>query len=213
VTIFGPDISNNNGVVNIDAVADEGYAFVFAKVTEGAGFKDKYWARTRDWCAQRGLICVGYHYVKTDDPNAQARNFRDNGGGPRVMFDFEANSGNINNFWACVNAFNALGIAVVLSYIPKWYWSQIGSPDISNIPGLLISSNYRAYTDQVASNNGWAQYGGRNPDIWQYTDAQAIAGLRLDCNAFRGSKEQLAELLGLAPARELLIPGIEDLYV
>lgn len=210
MTIFGPDISNNNGVVNIDRVVDEGYQFLFAKVTEGTSFQDKLWHGTRDWCARRRLLCVGYHYVKTDgSPAQQAWNFQDNGGGDKVMFDFEAGSGNINNYWACVYAFNAIGIQVVLSYIPKWYWSQIGSPDISNISGLLISSNYRTYTDEVTSTNGWAAYGGRTPDIWQYTDAQPIAGLSLDCNAFRGTRDELAGLLGLGSG--LLIPGVEGL--
>src|SRR4051812_28402124 len=124
MTIYGPDISNNNGTVNIDRIADEGFDFVFAKVSEGASFKDRYWPRTRDWCAARGLICVGYHYVKTDDAARQAWNFYDNGGGSIVMFDFEANSGDIGNFWRCVNAFQAIGIRVVLSYIPRWYWQN-----------------------------------------------------------------------------------------
>jgi lysozyme len=222
VTIYGPDISNNNGVVNIDAVADEGFDFVFAKVSEGSGFKDRYWARTRDWCVARRLLCVGYHYVKTDNPSQQAWNFHDNGGGDKVMFDFEANSGNINNFWACVNAFNALGIAVVLSYIPRWYWQQIGSPDISNIPGLLIQSSYVGAKNGAASamypGDGsymWNGFGGHNVDILQFTDAAWIAGQSLDCNAFRGTKEQLADLLGvggIAPAPQLLIPEVEGLY-
>lgn len=224
MTIYGPDISNNNGVVNIDAVADEGFDFVFAKVSEGSGFRDKYWPRTRDWCAQRGLICVGYHYVKTDNADAQAACFANNGGGNKVMFDFEAGSGGIDNFWRVARAFQNRGIAVVLSYIPRWYWSgTMGSPDISSIPGLLIQSSYVGGKGGAASamypgdnSSYWKGFGGKQVDILQFTDAARIAGMNLDCNAYRGSKAQLAGALGLgpvAPQRELLIPGIPDLYV
>lgn len=217
MTIFGPDISNNNGVVNIDRVADEGFDFVFAKVSEGSGFRDKYWARTRDWCATRGLICVGYHYVKTDNADAQAACFANNGGGNIVMFDFEANSGNINNFWACVRAFNARGIRVVLSYIPRWYWQQIGSPDISNIPGLLIQSSYVSGRGGAASvmypgdgSRMWNGFGGKQVDILQFTDAARVAGINLDCNAFRGSKAELASALGIAGIPGGLFMALSD---
>jgi lysozyme len=216
MTIFGPDISNNNGVVNIDRVADEGFDFVFAKVSEGSGFRDKYWPRTRDWCAARGLICVGYHYVKTDNADAQAACFANNGGGNIVMFDFEANSGNINNFWACVRAFNARGIRVVLSYIPRWYWQQIGSPNISNIPGLLIQSSYvggNGFASQLYPGDNsrfWAGFGGHNVDILQFSDKADIAGMRLDVNAFRGSKAELASALGIAGIPGGLFMALSD---
>lgn len=217
MTIFGPDISNNNGVVNIDRVADEGFDFVFAKVSEGSGFTDRFWPKTRDWCAARGLICVGYHYVKTDNADAQASTFANNGGGSKVMFDFEAGSGNIDNFWACVNAFNRKGIQVVLSYIPRWYWSQIGKPNISNIPGLLIQSSYVGGGSAPASamypgdNSGfWTGFGGKNVDILQFTDKASIAGLSLDANAFRGSKAELAAALGIGGIPGGLFMALND---
>lgn len=218
MTIFGPDISNNNGVVNIDAVADEGFDFVFAKVSEGSGFRDRYWQRTRDWCAARGLICVGYHYVKLDNADAQAECFASNGGGNKVMFDFEANSGGIDNFWNCVRAFNRRGIEVVLSYIPRWYWQgTMGSPDISNIPGLLIQSSYVSGAGGAASamypgdnSSYWRGFGGKQVDILQFTDAARIAGMNLDCNAFRGSKAELAARLGIGGIPGGLFMALND---
>jgi hypothetical protein len=217
MTIFGPDISNNNGVVNIDRVADEGFDFVFAKVSEGSGFSDRFWPRTRDWCAARGLICIGYHYVKTDNADAQAACFANNGGGNKVMFDFEANSGGINNFWACVNAFNARGIEVVLSYIPRWYWQgTMGSPDISNIPGLLIQSSYVNGIGPASvlypGDNSiyWAGFGGKSVDILQFTDKATIAGMSLDANAYRGSKAELAAALGIGGIPGGLLMALND---
>lgn len=224
MTIFGPDISNNNDVVDIDRVADEGFDFVWAKVSEGAGFKDRFWAHTRDWCAQRGLLCIGYHYVKTDDANTQASNFVNNGGGNKVMLDFEAGSGGMNNFWAITNAFSRRGVDVVLSYIPRWYWSgTMGSPDLSDIPGLLIQSSYVGGASASASamypgdgSRFWNGFGGKAVDILQFTDKALIAGKSMDANAYRGTKAELAARLGLGPAvpqRTLLIPGLEGLYL
>lgn len=216
MTIFGPDISNNNGVVDIDRVADEGFDFVFAKVSEGYAFRDRFWPRTRDWCAARGLICVGYHYVRTDDPAAQADCFAGNGGGSVAMFDFEANSGDINNFWACVRAFNDHGIRVVLSYIPRWYWQQIGKPDISNIPGLLIQSSYVSGGGTASGlypgddTGYWNGFGGHNVDILQFSDRATVAGLSLDVNAFRGSKAELAAALGIGGIPGGLFMALSD---
>lgn len=215
MTILGPDIANVNGQVDIGRVAAEGYQFVFAKVSEGSTFKDALWARTRDWCAQLGLLCVGYHYVRVGDPAGQASNFADNGGGNIAMFDVEANSGDINNYWAVADAFARRGIRVAITYWPAWYWSQVGRPDLSGLPGLLTASNYRAYGDDVAyidnlGYHGWAAYGGRTPDLWQYTDSQIIAGQSLDCNAFRGTREDLAAALGLGA---LLIPDLPGILL
>ena len=63
-TIFGPDISNNNGVVDLDRVKAEGFEFVWAKVSEGTNFRDTYWPRNRDWARRIGLILAGYHYIR-----------------------------------------------------------------------------------------------------------------------------------------------------
>lgn len=223
MTIFGPDISNNNGVVDIDRVANEGFDFVFAKVSEGAFFGDRFWPKTRDWCAAKGLICIGYHYVRTDDPDHQATMFANNGGGNKVMFDFEAGSGGIDNFWNCVRAFNSRGIQVVLSYIPRWYWQgTMGSPNIANIPGLLIQSSYVSASGTASgiypgdNSPYWNGFGGHAVDILQFSDKATIAGLSMDVNAFRGTRQQLAGLLGIdspAPVYVPLIPNIDGLSV
>lgn len=204
VRIFGPDISNNNGFVDIAQIQREGFDFVFAKVSEGSTFKDTYWARTRDECQRLGLIVAGYHYVKTDDPNRQADNFVSTLGDRSIpaMLDFEANSGGIGNYWAVKNAIEARGVTVRLSYIPRWYWQQIGQPDLSSVPGLIQSSyvngtGYASVLYPGDTSSMWNGFGGRNVDILQFTDKALIAGMSLDANAFRGTPDQLRELLGL----------------
>lgn len=202
MTLYGIDISNNNGPgIDMTAVKAEGFDFVFAKVSEGDYFQDRTWPHYRDAATAAGLLVVGYHYVIDGcDPDAQAATFAGNGGGDFAMFDHEANSGGIGTFWNVVRAFNARGIAVVLSYLPQWYAGQIGSPDLSQVPGL-IASNYVTgwgYASTIYPGDDsyrWNPYGGAKPQILQFTDRALVAGSWVDANAFRGSRSELAALL------------------
>lgn len=205
MTIFGPDISNNNGVVDIGQVQADGLQFVFAKVSEGVGFRDGYWPRTRDWCHELSLIVAGYHYVNTDDAQRQADTFVAQLGDATIpaMLDFENGSGDIANFWAVHDAIQGRGVNVALSYIPRWYWQQIGRPDISTVPGLIQSGYGADEPGTVADlypgddSASWAGFGGRAVDILQFTQRALIAGQRLDCNAFRSSVDEFRTLLGI----------------
>ncbi|MEZ0366826.1 GH25 family lysozyme [Mycobacterium sp. pUA109] len=208
MTVYYPDCSNNQWSSNQEAInflellVPQGFSAMCHKVSEGNYYQDPYWPVVRDWCAANNLPCIGYHYVTTNDPASQAQTWLANGGGSQVMLDFEANSGDIANFWAVVQAFNNAGVHVALSYIPHWYWQQIGSPDLTNVPGLVSSAyeyqgNY-ASTEYVESGGdngeGWTAYGGANPVVWQFTDSAEIGSFSVDCNAFRGTADQLAAL-------------------
>jgi lysozyme len=222
MTLYGPDISNNN-FSSTNACLDflsrlqgEGFSWVEQKVSEGNYYTDPYWPIVRNWCNQNNFLCVGYHYVTTNDAASQAQTWLSNGGGPVAMFDFEANSGDINNFWAVVDAFNAVGVQVALSYIPHWYWQQIGSPDLSTLApnGMtLISSNYIGEGDFASSiyngndGRGWVGYGGATPGIWQFTAGASIGGLSpIDCNAFEGSLDELKAILTLITPTPAPVP-------
>ncbi|MFF0608516.1 glycoside hydrolase family 25 protein [Nocardia tengchongensis] len=207
MTIFGIDISNNNGPdIDLAQVAREGFQFVFAKVSEGDGFVDHTWPAYRDAAHANGLLVAGYHYLRADaDVEAQADLYVSHLGDAATMIDFEADSGDLSTFWAFVNAVNTRGCEINLSYLPRWYWQRIGSPDISNVPGLIQSSY--VYGSAPASvlypGDGtpfWIGFGGKNVDILQFTDAAMVAGHRVDANAFPGTIDQLRALLGLAPS-------------
>lgn len=204
MTIFGIDISNNNGPnIDLAQVKAEGFDFVFAKVSEGSYFVDSTWPGYCDAALANGLLVAGYHYVRGDcDIDAQADLFVANlGAGVPAMFDFEANSGDMSTFWALCNAINARGVPLRLSYIPHWYAQQIGSPDLSQVPGL-IQSSYVAGTGYAAdlypgdTSPFWDGFDGKNVDILQFTDAAQVAGYTVDANAFRGSVADLSRLLG-----------------
>lgn len=207
MTLYSIDISNNQGPnLSMQEVKNEGFAWVEAKVSEGNYFQDRTWPGYRDAANAVGLPIVGYHYaIASCSPASQVATYVGNGGGSTVMIDFEANSGTINDYWNLVNAFNAQGVTVVLSYIPHWYWSgNMGQGDLSKVPGL-ISSSYFGKGD-AASNiynnaggdggNGWNSYGGGTPVVWQFTDGALVAGSSVDANAFRGTQDDLLTLLG-----------------
>ncbi len=203
MTIFGIDISNNQGP-NIDMarVKAEGFEFVFCKVSEGDDFVDSTWPHYRDAAQAAGLLVAGYHYLRSDQPvEGQAALFVNCLGDFPAMIDLEANSGDMGTFWSFANAVNTLGHSIALSYIPHWYAGRIGNPDLSKVPGL-ISSSYvtgEGYASALYPGDDspyWNGYCGAGPAILQYTDQADVAGYRLDANAFRGTRADLERLLG-----------------
>ncbi|WP_019932357.1 glycoside hydrolase family 25 protein [Nocardia sp. BMG111209] len=206
MTIFGIDISNNNGPdIDLAEVAREGFRFVFGKVSEGNGFIDYTWPGYRAAAHANGLLVAGYHYLRADsDPADQARLFTTHLGDAAAMVDFEANSGGIETFWAFIDAVHACGHRIALSYIPRWYWQQIGCPDLSRVPGLIQSSYVAGSGPASALYPGdgttfWNGFGGRAVDILQFTDQAWVAGHSVDANAFAGSFDRLQALLSPAP--------------
>lgn len=206
MTLFWPDVSNNNwssteDLLNFLAAAKaEGMAGVVHKVSEGPFFADPYWQTCRTWCENNDFSWLGYHYVDTSPPEAQAHNFVANNGGQWAMLDAERGSGGIENFWNVVNAFNAAGVSVSLAYDPAWYLGDIGYPDISDLTAnqiSLVSSNYGwlptgapadIYNALGGDNGpGWRPYDGATPAVWQFTDRASVGGLTVDCNAYKGS--------------------------
>jgi len=205
MTLFYPDVSNNNwrSVADLTGFLAQlhklGFSGVVHKVSEGDYFVDQYWQACRSWCESNDLSWLGYHYVTTDDADSQVDTFIANRGGPNVMLDFEDHSGDIDNLWDVVAAFNDARVNVCQVYLPEWYWQDIGEPDLSDFEAndlQLVSSNYPAgsgYAWSVYaaaggdSGPGWHGYGGATPAAWQFSDSVNVAGIMVDCNAYKGS--------------------------
>jgi GH25 family lysozyme M1 (1,4-beta-N-acetylmuramidase) len=210
--LFYPDVSNVQWSSNDQLTAflasakASGMAGIMHKVTQGAGFQDVFWPVFRQWCENNNTSWLGYHYVDTSDPAAQARNFVNNNGGQWAMLDFEQGAGNMSNFWNIVNAFNNAGVSVSMAYIPHWYWQQIGQPDLAYLTAnqiSLVASNYPAGNgapDEIysaagaATGPGWVPYGGCRPTVWQFTDQASIGGINVDCNTYLGPGPNLDDL-------------------
>lgn len=218
-TLFYPDVSNVNWggpahtlsgaqslLTFLASAKVSGMAGVMHKVSQGSGFADPYWPAFRQWCENNDMSWLGYHYVDTSDPTAQAQNFTAHNGGAWAMLDFEGGAGNWSNFWAVVNAFNTAGVDISMAYVPQWYWSQIGQPDLSSLAAnqiSLVSSNYPGGSGPAgaiyaqsgaAAGAGWLPYGGAKPTSWQFTDQANVGAFTVDANAYLGPGPNLNAL-------------------
>ncbi|MGV9666924.1 GH25 family lysozyme [Nocardia niigatensis] len=201
---YGVDISHYQDGLDLAQVFAEGFEFVIAKVSEGDYYRDPSWPAFRDATLAAGRILVGYHYVRDDvDPDAQADAFVDHLGDTSIpaMLDHEQNSGDIATFRAFRDAIEARGVRAALAYLPRWYWDRIGRPDLSGIPPLM-SSDYGPGRAGFASaiypghaDIGWQPYGGGEVAVFQFSDSGSVAGRSLDVDAFRGTPNQLRDLL------------------
>ena len=209
MTLFYPDVSNNQWSSVQDLynflkhLCEQGFAGVAHKVTQGSDFVDEYWLPCLEWCITCGFPVIGYHYLDLSDPAAQANNWKNAKGTPNAMFDFEAGSGGMDNFWNCVDAFNNVGTNVQIGYIPNWYLNsdEGGHGDLSCLASngiQLVSSAYPlGYQGGCAldlynagggdQGEGWNSYNGGVPDVWQFTSSATVSGLNsVDVNAYKG---------------------------
>lgn len=216
MTLYGPDISNVNfgGPDSPDlgaaaafarSLPGEGFSWLEAKASQGSDFVDPTFATIAE---ANTLPLAAYHFVDDSDPAAQAANYVRARGGVKAaaMLDFEYVDDDgrpllaAADYWNVVNAFNAAGVEIALSYYPRWYWGDLGEPDLSQAPGLVQSSyvDGGGYASAIYPGDnwvGWNGYGGAAPIILQFTDQAAIAWLSVDCNAYRGTVADLQEIL------------------
>lgn len=232
MTFYGIDISNWQAGLNLELVKAEQFSAVICKVSEGAGYRDPTWRGFRNEARRLGLPIMGYHYVRADEPAAdQARAFVEHLGDNTIpcMLDHEAGSGDLASYWAVRKAIEQLGVRVALTYIPRWYWEQLGEPSLAGI-GPLMSSSYggpaptgrSGYASAIYPGNhdaGWNGYGGAEVAIFQFSQAAWVAGQRLDSWAHRGSLFELLDLFGVprptdsagevpAPTKEETMPDL-----
>jgi lysozyme len=216
---FGIDISHHQDLgLDLTQCRRDGIQFVFLKATEGSGFVDREFAANLAEARAAGLLVCAYHYVRYNAPAAaQVANVR------RVVPldvpvipDVEAGSGPLSITREVVGLLRAAGYRVPLTYIPRWYWDQIGRPSLAGLPPLWSSR----YPDNVVGSLAdewagvparyWDGYGGLDVAVLQFTSSARIAGhAPLDANAYRGTREQLAALLGYTkeddPVKQLIL--------
>jgi hypothetical protein len=214
---FGLDISHHQDIgLDLAQCRREGIEFVFMKATEGSSFVDSEFAANLAEARAAGLLVAAYHYVRG---NSSAAAQVDNVARvvPRdvpVIPDVEANSGGIGLVREVVDRLRGAGYSVPLSYIPRWYWQQIGSPSLAGLPPLwssrypdtIVGSLADEWADVPA--HYWDGYGGLPVAVLQFTSSVRIAGHQpLDANAFRGSRGELAALLGSQedPVKNLIL--------
>lgn len=204
--VFGLDISHHQDLaLDLARCKREGIDFVFLKATEGATFVDAEFAANLAEARNAGQLVAAYHYVRSN-VGAAAQVAHIQRVVPRdvpVIPDVEANSGAIGLTRDFVARLRAAGYRVPLLYLPRWYWQQIGQPSLTGLPPLWSSR----YPDNVVGTIAdewadvpatyWVGYGGLDVAVLQFTSSARVAGHQpLDANAYRGTRAQLAALLG-----------------
>ena len=193
MTIFFPDVSSYQAGLRIQP----GTVAVCAKASEGTTFRDPSYADFKAQSARQGAFFFAYHWLHRGNAEGQANFCHGIVRNTPVMIDWEG--GDVPTMNDCVTFATALrrrGGTCTLVYLPHWYWDgQLHRPSLMPLAraGLsLVSSNYTTYTD---NGPGWTPYGGMTPAIWQYTDSFRYGGKRIDFNAYRGTRQQLAALV------------------
>ena len=205
--LFGIDVSHYQAGIDMSRAKSEGIDFAILKVSQGSGSRDSAYAAHRDNAHNAGMIVAAYHMITGDPAAAQAANCKAALGdlSMPLALDWEESggSGNWANFMAVLAAFRAAGLRVALAYCPRWYFQQQGSPDMSAARLPLWSSRYIPGTGTPTSlyarvtADMWAGYGGLSVALVQFTDRATVAGCAVDCSAFPGTRDQLANLLGI----------------
>lgn len=192
MTVFFPDISSyENGLV-----IQPGTVAVIAKATEGTYYRDANYEEFRAQASRVGAIFSAYHFLKAGGGAAQAEYCYAMAGATPVMLDVETEGASKPTVGDCLDfivRMRTLGGRVWGAYFPRWYWEQVGG-NLAALGVAVVASGYpdSGYSDADAN---WITYGGINPAIWQYTNAQPYGGQRVDFNAFRGTTAQLAALI------------------
>lgn len=70
--VLGLDVSNHQTNVDWRSVAADGVKFAWAKVTEGTGYTDPFWAKNRDGARAVDLPIGGYHFARPSRNPARA---------------------------------------------------------------------------------------------------------------------------------------------
>ncbi|WP_433592326.1 peptidoglycan DD-metalloendopeptidase family protein [Nocardia sp. CA-145437] len=208
-TVFGIDVSNNNGPVDFAAAAAEGFAFATHKITEGDFFGDSFWPRARDEMARHfPNRWGGYVFCRVAcHPDAEADLVLAHSGGTdfplQIDYEDDQTPGSIEDLLARVNALQARGFRLLPIYLPRWYWrSHMGAPDLSELPVGIWNSDYVTGVDYASAlypgdgDSGWAPMGGKPVEILQFSETAIVAGQRIDANAIRGGAAKLAEIFG-----------------
>ncbi len=220
MVIFGPDLSHWQSDVDLATVAAEGCRFVICKVSQGTNSRDPAWPGFRDDARKAGLILAGFHMITGESAAAQAVNCKAALGDTTIplALDWEQSggSGDWSNFLAVLEAFRAAGLQVRLAYCPRWFWQQQGSPDMRAAGLPLWASRYvssaaaaPAVMYPAVRDEQWTGYGGLQVALLQFTDRAYIAGKAIDCSAYRGTEQQLRDLL-YPPAQN---PGADDVQL
>lgn len=196
-SVAGIDVSGHQGNVNWSYWWGQGKRFVWAKATEGTGYRNPYFAQQYNGSYNQGFIRGAYHFALPDrsSGSAQATYFSNNGGGwsgdgktlPGAL-DMEYNpygatcyglskSAMTNWIRDFSNTYKARWNKYPAIYTSTSWWNQcVGSSFGSTNP--LWVARYASSVGTLPI--GWSYY-----TVWQYSSSP------IDQNSFNGDYSRL----------------------
>lgn len=205
-TLYYPDVSGYQRGISFS-----GAPACCVEATESTNYTSPDYGPAKGRAASAGAWFFAYHFLHAGNAAGQAAYCQGVVGGTPLMLDVEVTGSSqpgMADTTGFIDRYRQLGGICNLCYLPRWYWQQIGSPSLGGLISrkvAVVSSAYTGYTD-ASNGTGWQPYGGITPSIWQYTDAHAFNGQKVDFNAYRGSLDQLealavrAELVSCRPS-------------
>lgn len=211
--IFGVDVHPQfQAGLNIEQVRAEGFDFIAVKLSEAnTSYNGIDWLRRATAC---GLLSLGYHYLRPGNETNQAKTFTKQAqaaGGVPGMLDAEALADDgktptltVAGIRRFLDECGNQGTRVPFIYLPRWYHQRMGSPDLSGLPMLWASSyvtgsGYASTLYERVTPSSWKAYGNLPVAVLQFTDQARVAGQVIDADAFLGSRDQFASLIGRSP--------------
>lgn len=193
--VKGIDISRHNGMMNFDAILEDGYEFVFIKASEGRTHRDENFTLNYSKAVRAGLAVGAYHFFRFDvDGVAQAMNFcRVVGDRPLALgavIDVESH-GNpegvdptvvTEQVSAMADYLSLKGFRVILYTNKDGFYDYIYGR-LGNYPLWICSFS------QVPLPDEWT--------FWQFNHRGRVQGIKgdVDINVFAGSRQQWEEFI------------------
>jgi Glycosyl hydrolases family 25 len=215
MTVFTIDVSNHDwarrgGPLDWHAIRAAGIQVACVKVSEGNrggmySYTDPRGPAQIAAARAAGIFCGAYHCLSRGGATNQAAWLAEFDA-DWYMLDVEPFSElttrgiapTIND----ISIFQGVFSKKVATYLPLWYWSQLGSPNLSFLDGALVSSDYGANPKGAPGSvylsrggdggRGFEAYGNRVPELWQFGSQLTVPGCSTatDVNAYRGSIDQ-----------------------
>jgi GH25 family lysozyme M1 (1,4-beta-N-acetylmuramidase) len=196
---FGIDVSNWQGYINWDAVANAGVSFAFCKATEGTSFADPWFNFNYSEMYRVGLYRGAYHfghpaYSAYDQAGFFIDTVQPASGDLQMVLDIEVSDGRspaqvwqwIQDFIYCITAWSG-GPGII--YSGYYFWrDQVGNP-LNNLNCPLWIPSWGSSSPLVPP--AWSTW-----SFWQYSSTGHVAGVNGNCdlNYFNGGLDRLARL-------------------
>jgi GH25 family lysozyme M1 (1,4-beta-N-acetylmuramidase) len=183
---YGIDVSENNGFVDWQAVADAGIKFAIVRSSYGRNSRDENFLRNVEGAHSVGLKCGAYHYsyaLTPEQARQEARNCKnaiDEAGvllELPVWFDMEDADGYKRKYDFDFSADNVTSIC-------KAFLEEIKPLDCGVYASLSWLENYIDWQGLGCAvwNAQWGDSDDLQGYMWQYTDSLNIGGKTFDGN-------------------------------